>query len=63
MHEQLLFSDLPAMEQPRARPPTRRSQARVVRAERRQVEMVPTTLDERLARSGRMLHLDRGGRG
>lgn len=49
MHEQPLFSDLPPIEEPAARPPTRRSQARVKRAERRQLEMVPTTLDEQLA--------------
>jgi transposase len=49
MPEQPLFSDMPPIEEPRERPPTRRSQARVVRAERGQVEMLPSTLDERLA--------------
>src|SRR5262245_43420346 len=49
MQDQPLFSDLPPVEPPPARAPTRRSQARVVRAERRQMEMLPTTLDEQLA--------------
>jgi transposase len=48
MQEQPLFSDLPPIQEPRQRPPTRRSQARVVRAERRQMEMVPRTLEESL---------------
>ena len=50
MQEQPLFSDMPPVaDQPPPRPATRRSQARVVRAERRQMEMLPTTLDEQLA--------------
>jgi transposase len=49
MQEQPLFSDLPPIVVPPPREPTRRSQARVVRAERRQMEMLPTTLDEQLA--------------
>ena len=49
MQEQPLFSDLPPVGHVSPRAPTRRSQARVKRAERRQMEMLPTTLDEQLA--------------
>ena len=49
MQDQPLFSDLPPLGEPQERPPTKRSQARVVRAERRQMEMLPTTLDEQVA--------------
>jgi transposase len=49
MQEQPLFSDLPPVDEPPPKPPTRRSQARVKRAERRQMEMLPTTLDDQLA--------------
>lgn len=49
MHEEPLFEDLPPMVEPPPRPKTRRSQARVVRPVRSQIEMVPRDLDESLA--------------
>lgn len=49
MQEEPLFEDLPPVVEPQARPKTRRSQARVVRPVRNQIEMVPRYLDESLA--------------
>src|SRR5438128_3378834 len=49
MHEEPLFEDLPPVVEPAPRPKTRRNQARVRRAVRNQMEMVPRTLDESLA--------------
>ena len=49
MSQEPLFEDLPPAATPAAKPKTRRAQARVVRAVRNQVEMVPRTLDESLA--------------
>jgi transposase len=49
MREEPLFEDLPPVVEPPPRPKTRRSQARVVRPVRSQIEMVPRDLDESLA--------------
>jgi len=49
MHEQPLFEDLPPVVEPQPKPKTRRSQARVRRPVRNQIEMVPRDLDESLA--------------
>jgi transposase len=49
MHEEPLFEDLPPVVEPPPRLKTRRSQARVVRPVRNQIEMVPRALDASLA--------------
>lgn len=49
MREEPLFEDLPPVVEPPPRPKTRRSQARVVRPVRNQIEMVPRALDASLA--------------
>lgn len=49
MHEEPLFEDLPPVVEPTPKPTTRRSQARVRRPVRNQIEMVPRDLDEMLA--------------
>lgn len=48
MSEVPLFDDLPPVVEPPPRPPTRRSQARVRRPVRNQMEMVPRVLEESL---------------
>jgi transposase len=49
MHEEPLFEDLPPVVERPPRPKTRRSQARVVRPVRNQIEMVWRALDDSLA--------------
>lgn len=49
MHEEALFEDLPPVVEPPPKPRTRRSQARVVRAVRNQIEWAPRDLDASLA--------------
>src|ERR1700681_3061751 len=49
MQEQPLFLDMPPMAEPPPRPPTRRSQARVVRPVRNQLEWTPKDLDSSVA--------------
>ena len=49
MQEQALFSDMPPIAEPPPRPPTRRSQARVVRPVRNQLEWTPKDLDASVA--------------
>ena len=49
MYEEPLFEDLPPVVEPPPKPKTRRSQARVRRPVRNQIEMVPRALEESLA--------------
>ena len=49
MHEKPLFEDLPPVGEPQPKPKTRRSQARVVRPVRNQVEWAPRDLNASLA--------------
>jgi transposase len=49
MHEEPLFEDLPPAVEPQPKPKTRRSQARVVRPVRNQIEWAPRDLDASLA--------------
>jgi transposase len=49
MHEELLFSDLPPVVESPPKPKTRRSQARVVRPVRNQIDFAPRDLDASLA--------------
>jgi transposase len=49
MHEEPLFEDLPPVVEAPPRPKTRRSQARVRRPVRNQIEMVPRALEESVA--------------